>query len=308
MTVRGKTVVVTGVLSGMTREAAEAALTSLGARISGSVSAKTDILFAGVKPGSKLAKARELGIEVQGEDELTALLKKAGKPLVQVPRPTPAKRPVKASGPLAGKIVVVTGTLSLGRAEIEALLEGAGADVNGSVSRKTDYLVTGVDPGSKLAKARELGIPVLDEAEIRALIGGKAAAAAPSKKASKVSPPPVAAPSVAAPGSLAGKTVVVTGTLTVGRVEIESLLRKAGAKVTGSVSKKTDYLIVGASPGSKVAEAAALGIPVLTEHVLRETLAGKTSAAKPTGDAWSRKFRLAFETLVRSPHLSLIHI
>ncbi len=73
--------------------------------------------------------------------------------------------------PLAGKTFVITGTLpTLGREDAKALLEAAGAKVAGSVSKKTDYLVAGAEAGSKLAKAQELGIPVLDEAGLRAIL------------------------------------------------------------------------------------------------------------------------------------------
>jgi DNA ligase (NAD+) len=67
--------------------------------------------------------------------------------------------------------------------------------------------------------------------------------------------------------------VVVTGTLSMDRHAIETLLRNAGAHVTGSVSHKTHYLVVGSAPGSKLEHARELGIPVLTEEALRKTLA-----------------------------------
>jgi DNA ligase (NAD+) len=73
--------------------------------------------------------------------------------------------------PLAGLTVVLTGTLpTLTRDDAKALLEAAGAKVAGSVSKKTSYVVAGDDAGSKLDKARELGIPVLDEEGLRALL------------------------------------------------------------------------------------------------------------------------------------------
>jgi DNA ligase (NAD+) len=74
--------------------------------------------------------------------------------------------------PLAGLSVVLTGTLpTLTRDEAKALLEAAGAKVAGSVSKKTAYVVAGEEAGSKLDKARELGVPVLDEAGLLALLG-----------------------------------------------------------------------------------------------------------------------------------------
>jgi DNA ligase (NAD+) len=74
--------------------------------------------------------------------------------------------------PLAGKVVVLTGTLpTLSRDQAKALLEAAGAKVTGSVSKKTDWVVAGAEAGSKLDKARELGIAVLGEDELRALLG-----------------------------------------------------------------------------------------------------------------------------------------
>jgi DNA ligase (NAD+) len=66
---------------------------------------------------------------------------------------------------------VLTGTFpTLKREEAKALLEAAGAKVAGSVSKKTDYLVAGAEAGSKLAKAQELNVAVLDEAGMLALL------------------------------------------------------------------------------------------------------------------------------------------
>lgn len=78
----------------------------------------------------------------------------------------------RATQPLVGLTVVITGTLpTLGRDEAKDLLEAAGAKVAGSVSKKTSYVVAGAEAGSKLVKALELGVPVLDEAGMRALLG-----------------------------------------------------------------------------------------------------------------------------------------
>lgn len=102
----------------------------------------------------------------------------AGETLVQELRAagvkmTHDKRAVPAGGlPLTGKTVVVTGTLvKYDRSGIEALIKEMGGTVTGSVSKKTDYLVAGEKAGSKLDKARELGVQVLTEAEFEALVG-----------------------------------------------------------------------------------------------------------------------------------------
>lgn len=71
---------------------------------------------------------------------------------------------------LAGRTLVLTGTLpTLSRDQAKALIESHGGKVSGSVSKKTDYVIAGADAGSKLAKAEELGVPVLDEAGLQAL-------------------------------------------------------------------------------------------------------------------------------------------
>jgi len=75
------------------------------------------------------------------------------------------------SAAVAGKTFVLTGTFpTLTRDEAKDLLEKAGAKVAGSVSKKTDYVVAGVDAGSKLSTAEELGVPVIDEAQMLSFI------------------------------------------------------------------------------------------------------------------------------------------
>jgi DNA ligase (NAD+) len=76
-----------------------------------------------------------------------------------------------APKPLAGKTFVLTGTLpTLGREDAKALIEDAGGKVAGSVSKKTHFVVAGAEAGSKLDKARELGVTVLDEAGLREIL------------------------------------------------------------------------------------------------------------------------------------------
>lgn len=83
-----------------------------------------------------------------------------------------AAEDANVSDALEGKTFVITGTLpSMGRSEAKEWIEARGGKVTGSVSKKTDYLVAGEAAGSKLTKAQELGIPVLDEAALMAMDG-----------------------------------------------------------------------------------------------------------------------------------------
>jgi DNA ligase (NAD+) len=84
---------------------------------------------------------------------------------------TPAPPAAPVEGPLVGKTLVLTGTLpNLTREDATERVEAAGGKVTGSVSKKTDYVVAGEDPGSKLTKAQELGTEVLDEDGLLALL------------------------------------------------------------------------------------------------------------------------------------------
>lgn len=87
-------------------------------------------------------------------------------------QPTPLERPsADQESPVAGKVFVFTGSISIKRADAKKIVEAAGGTVAGSLSGKTDYLVAGENPGSKFDKARELGVTVLTEEEFREIAG-----------------------------------------------------------------------------------------------------------------------------------------
>jgi len=115
--------------------------------------------------GPKLAESIRHFFHEKQNRELIDRLKKLGLKMeadVQVDRPRQV---------LAGKTIVVTGTLdSMTREEAEALITKYGGRVTKSVSKKTDYVLAGRDPGSKLDKAKELGISIIDEAALGAML------------------------------------------------------------------------------------------------------------------------------------------
>jgi DNA ligase (NAD+) len=86
--------------------------------------------------------------------------------------PEGARAKKAAAGAFAGKIVVLTGTLStMGRDDAKERIEAAGGKVTGSVSKKTDYVIAGAEAGSKLDRATELGVTVLDEDAFLKMLG-----------------------------------------------------------------------------------------------------------------------------------------
>jgi len=114
--------------------------------------------------GPKVAESIRQFFGEERNRELVEKLRKAGLQFT-------AEKQVKKSGPLTGLTFVITGTLpTLKREEAKAQIEAAGGKVAGSVSSKTSYLLTGDDAGSKLDKARELNVPVLDEAGLFAML------------------------------------------------------------------------------------------------------------------------------------------
>jgi DNA ligase (NAD+) len=82
----------------------------------------------------------------------------------------PARSESAGSGKLAGKTFVLTGTLSRPRNRVKDLIQESGGTVSSSVSRHTDFLVAGSEPGSKLKKAQELGVEILDEAGLMRML------------------------------------------------------------------------------------------------------------------------------------------
>jgi DNA ligase (NAD+) len=115
--------------------------------------------------GPEVAGSLALFFKQRANREMIARLKREG---VSTTAP---KRARVAGGKLAGKTFVLTGTLpSLTREEATELIVAAGGKVTGSVSKKTDYVVAGDEPGSKMTKAEQLGISVLDERMLRKLL------------------------------------------------------------------------------------------------------------------------------------------
>ncbi len=91
--------------------------------------------------------------------------------LMEIVRPKAPEKITIEPSPFTGKTVVLTGTMSRPRSEIEQILERHGAKVSGSVSRKTDYVIYGDDPGSKYDKAQALGVETLPEAKMWEMLG-----------------------------------------------------------------------------------------------------------------------------------------
>jgi DNA ligase (NAD+) len=107
-------------------------------------------------------------VETLAEDRTQELIERFRKHGLKMEEEGPA---APAEGPLVGKTLVLTGTLpNLTREDATQRVEAAGGKVTGSVSKKTDYVVAGADPGSKLTKAQELGTEILDEDGLLALL------------------------------------------------------------------------------------------------------------------------------------------
>ena len=191
---------------------------------------------------------------------------------------------------LSGKTIVFTGTLSLPRNTMSKMATDAGAKVTGSVSGTTNIVVAGPGAGSKLDAAKSKGVTIWTEEEFVAATKGKASAASPAS--SKPAPKKQSAAAVKSATSsatpLAGKTIVFTGTLDQKRNDAQSKATAAGAKVTGSISGKTDLVVAGAQAGSKLDEAKAKGVKIITEDEFNAMCGGVDS-----GSSGSRKTQRA---------------
>jgi DNA ligase (NAD+) len=131
--------------------------------------ASEDALLAVADVGPIVAKSIRTFFDQPHNREVVAQLRACG-----VTWPEGEAAPVLAQ-PLSGQTFVLTGTLpTLGREEAKALIEAAGGKVAGSVSKKTSYVVAGAEAGSKLDKAQELGVAVIDENRLKEMLDGAA--------------------------------------------------------------------------------------------------------------------------------------
>lgn len=118
--------------------------------------------------GDKIAESAVTWLNVPANIDLVERLAAAGLMMTFTP---PASQ---EDNPFFGKTLVFTGTMpTLGRAEAKTMAQDVGAKVSGSVSKKTDYVIAGAEAGSKLEKAQQLGVTVIDEAEFLRLLKGE---------------------------------------------------------------------------------------------------------------------------------------
>lgn len=118
--------------------------------------------------GDKIAESAVTWLNVPANIDLVERLAAAGLTMTFTP---PASQ---EDNPFFGKTLVFTGTMpTLGRAEAKTMAQDVGAKVSGSVSKKTDYVIAGAEAGSKLEKARQLGVTVIDEAEFLRMLKGE---------------------------------------------------------------------------------------------------------------------------------------
>ena len=152
------------------------------------------------------------------------------------------------SGALDGKTIVFTGALSESRNAHAEKVKVVGANFVEAVSGNTDYLVVGKEPGAtKLKAAEEKGVKQITEKAWLKMLNE------------------------AYQRTLKNKTIVFTGKLAAPRAELEKIARKLGAKPTGSISGKTDFLVVGANPGKvKLDAAKEYSVKIIKEKLWQE--------------------------------------
>ena len=157
----------------------------------------------------------------------------------------PVKFKRRLSGGLDGKTIVFTGALSESRKAHEEKVNVVGARYVNSISSKTDYLVVGKEPGAvKIEAAKKHGIKKLTEKQWLNILNET------YKR------------------TLSNKNIVFTGKLTQSRTQLEKIAEKLGAKPTGSISGKTDFLIIGTNPGkTKLDAAKKYGLQVISEEL-----------------------------------------
>jgi DNA ligase (NAD+) len=122
--------------------------------------------------GEELRKVREVGQEVAAAVRAYFDSPRNGKAVDRLLREVSPLPPTARAGKASGKTFLFTGTLTMPRARAQEMVRREGGSVAGGISGKVDYLVAGEDPGSKLAKAKELGVQVLTERQFLEMLGG----------------------------------------------------------------------------------------------------------------------------------------
>lgn len=187
---------------------------------------------------------------------------------------------------LVKKHVALAGTFKLYKhADLKEALEAVGAHLDATVTAKTDFLLCGQKGGAKLKKAQSLNVTVIDEDGLDDFFAPEPQKTPKkAKKAKKATKKPKSKDKAAkakeaattssekspesptGPNPFAGKTIALTGTFaTMKRNDAKAMLTKVGAKVTGSVSSRTDYLIFGENAGSKVIKAQNMNVKTIPE-------------------------------------------
>lgn len=182
MDVQGKTVAVTGKFNKIQRKEIELELAKRGAKIAKSVTGKTEILIAGERAGSKLAKAKSMGILIVDEKALLAVLAQEATVEVEAPKPKAVDLPEsynseevlqRAKKLFNNKIICSTGKLrSLKRAQLKALVEASGGKMIPSPKAGMDIMISGLKWGNKLRDAIYYKAAIYTEGELLLALEG----------------------------------------------------------------------------------------------------------------------------------------